>query len=157
MKQVLILLMIIIVGAGVGWLGFLLFGDIATNTRILYLSQEEILKLEKDRVNRHSLVVTAKDGSNSNKNHSDNKYAETNLFFGQIDLAIELIKSEALKYQDKRDKVIFITSGFITGEDVTSISTPVHLSVIERLAKIAGSRQQSGLEDDKPNNQLNNQ
>ena len=49
-KQIVILLMAMILGVSIGWLGFLLFGDLATNTKIVYVSQKEILKLEKARI-----------------------------------------------------------------------------------------------------------
>lgn len=111
------LFMSMILGITIGWLGFLLFGDLAAGSKITYVSQKEILQLEKARV----------------KN-----LKEPSLFFGQINQAIELIKSEAQKYKSKRSKVIFTSDEFITGEGVVSISRKVHSRVIENLARVTG-------------------
>ena len=131
-RQVLVLLMIVILGALVGWLGFLLFGDLAGSSKILYVSQKEILKLEKERIHQESV-------------HEQQK--QQNLFFGQINQAIELIKSEAQQYKDKRTKIIFVTDELITGEDVMSISRQVHEGVIEYLVKLTNNLQQQTQED----------
>lgn len=122
-KQILALLMSMILGISIGWLGFLLFGDLATNSKVFYVSQKEILNLEKERLR---LEVT-----------TNKEQKQQNLFFGQINQAIELIKSEAKKYQDKRIRVIFIADKFIAGEGVMSISRQVHRRVIENLTKSA--------------------
>lgn len=125
-KQILALLMSMILGISIGWLGFLLFGDLATNSKVFYVSQKEILNLEKERLR---LEVT-----------TNKEQKQQNLFFGQINQAIELIKSEAKKYQDKRIRVIFVANKFIAGEGVTSISRQVHIGVIEHLVKSVGNR-----------------
>ena len=125
-RQVLALLMSMVLGVSIGWLGFLLFGDLAANSKVLYISQKEILNLEKERLR---LEVT-----------TNEKQKQQNLFFGQINQAIELIKLEAQKYQDKRTKVIFAADKFIAGEGVMSISRQVHKEVIEHLVKSIGNR-----------------
>ena len=114
--QSLTLFMSMILGISIGWLGFLLFGDLAGGSKITYVSQKEILRLEKARINN---------------------LKEPSLFFGQINQAIELIKSETQKYKNRRNKVIFTSEEFITGEGVISISKQVHSRVIENLAKVA--------------------
>lgn len=116
-RQSLALFMSMILGITIGWLGFLLFGDLAGGSKVMYVSQKEILKLEKARV----------------KN-----LKEPSLFFGQINQAIELIKTEAQKHKGKRSKVIFTSDEFITGEGVVSISKRVHSRVIENLARVSG-------------------
>ena len=128
-RQVLVLLMAAILGVAVGWLGFLLFGDLAAGSKIMYVSQNEILKLEKERMRQESA------------------HEQQNLFFGQINQAISLIKSEAQKYQDKRTRVIFVADEFIAGEGVMSISRQVHAGVIEHLVRLTNNSQQQAQGD----------
>jgi hypothetical protein len=143
-KQIVVLLVSILLGVGIGWLGFLLFGDIGNQCKIMYVSQKEILKLEKERVSKE--LKEAK----INQQQKNQQTKESNLFFGQINQAIELINEEAQKYKDKRTKVIFAADEFITGEEVISISRQVHQNVIENLAKLISNLKQADLE------QLNN-
>lgn len=123
--QFLTLLMSMILGITIGWLGFLLFGDLAAGSKVTYVSQKEILRLEKARVH---------------------KLQEKTLFFGKINQAIELINSEARKYKGKRSKVIFTSEEFITGEGVVSISKQVHSRVIENLARVSGKPEEIKLD-----------
>ncbi|MFP3018264.1 MAG: hypothetical protein ACEY3E_05160 [Candidatus Tisiphia sp.] len=143
-KQIAVLLVSILLGVGIGWLGFLLFGDIGNQCKIMYVSQKEILKLEKERVSKE--LEEAK----INQQKEKQQPKESNLFFGQINQAIELINEETQKYKDKRTKVIFAADEFITGEGVISISRQVHQNVIENLAKLISNLNQNDLE------QLNN-
>ncbi|WP_341761821.1 hypothetical protein [Candidatus Tisiphia endosymbiont of Thecophora atra] len=143
-KQIVVLLVSILLGVGIGWLGFLLFGDIGNQCKIMYVSQKEILKLEKERVSKE--LEEAK----INQQKEKQQPKESNLFFGQINQAIELINEETQKYKDKRTKVIFAADEFITGEGVISISRQVHQNVIENLAKLISNLKQADLE------QLNN-
>lgn len=39
-KQIVVLLMFTILGVSIGWLGFLLFGDICNQCKIIYVSQK---------------------------------------------------------------------------------------------------------------------
>ncbi len=133
-KQIIVLLMFTILGVSIGWLGFLLFGDIGNQCKIIYVSQKEILRLEKERINQQP--------------------KEKNLFFGKINQAIELINSEAQKYKDKRSKVIFVIDNFITGEGTLSISKQVHQNVIDNLAKLLGNLKQAKSSDRLEDNNL---
>lgn len=133
-KQIVVLLMFTILGVSMGWLGFLLFGDIGNQCKIIYVSQKEILRLEKERINEQP--------------------KEKNLFFGKINQAIELINSEAQKYKDKRSKVVFVVGDFITGEGTASISKQVHQNIIEHLTKLLGNLEQDKSSDRLENNNL---
>ncbi|WP_425363579.1 hypothetical protein [Candidatus Tisiphia endosymbiont of Hybos culiciformis] len=133
-KQIVVLLMFTILGVSIGWLGFLLFGDIGNQCKIIYVSQKEILRLEKERINQQP--------------------KEKNLFFGKTNQAIELINSEAQKYKNKRSKVIFIVDNFITGEGTLSISKQVHQNVIDNLAKLLGNLKQAKSSDRLEDNNL---
>jgi len=105
-------LMIFAIGSCFGWLGFLIFGDMASICQIYYVSQKEILRLEKERV---------KDSE------------EKGLFCGQTEQVMELIKSSANKYIGPRSKLIFTVDELGSGQGLHSISKEVHALVIERL------------------------
>jgi len=111
-KRALIAFMIFAIGSCFGWLGFLIFGDMASFCKIYYVSQKEILELEKERV---------KDS------------AEESLFFGQTEKVMDLIKTSASKYKGLRSKIIYTTDGGVSGQGLHSISKEIHGWIIERL------------------------
>jgi nicotinamidase-related amidase len=94
-----------------GWLSFLIFGDMAGNCKVLYVSQAEISELEKARMEREK---------------------SQSMFYGQIDKTIEYIQEETARYRDKRHKVILTTDKH-PGGGVESISREVYKGVINRL------------------------
>lgn len=127
-RQILLLLITLFIGLGLGWLSFLLFGDQASNCKILYVSQFEILRFEKERIDK------AKD---------------YNLFYGQIDKAIEYIRDEASKHRDKKHKVILTNDEHLSGEGVESISYKVYRGVIKRFKNdlaVSASKDGAGMQ-----------
>lgn len=110
--SLLVLSLIFLLGIGLGWLSFLLFGDMAANSRVLYVSQKEILQLEKERIAGTE---------------------EESLFFGKISQALGEMQVLAKNYQNRRSKVIFVADEFVTGDNVHSISKQVHRQVIDKL------------------------
>lgn len=110
-QQILVLIITLTIGMATGWLGFIIFGDMAGNCKVLYVSQAEISELEKDRMEKEK---------------------SQNMFYGQIDKAIEYIQEETARYRDKRHKVI-LTTDKNPGGDVESISRKVYKRVIGRL------------------------
>jgi hypothetical protein len=92
----------------------LLFGNIAGNSQILYVSKQEIMKLEKER------VESQKDG------HGE-------MFFGRINEAVALMKKYAKERENKNHKVIFVGDSFVEGENVQSISKQIYTEVIKRM------------------------
>lgn len=102
------LVLAITFGILLGWFLHLIYGNV--NCKIAYVSQKEILALEKHRVEQNK---------------------EKSLFNGDTDNALKLIKKEALKFQNKYVKVIFVDD-FVVGEDVYSISKVVHDQVIKQ-------------------------
>lgn len=83
------------------------------NIQISYISQGEILALEKERV--------------STQNIKDRQ-----LFFGKPENAIKHIE-QIQKDMSKNGVIILLTDSKIYGSKITSISKEVHLKIIERL------------------------
>lgn len=110
-QQILVLIITLTIGMATGWLSFLIFGDMAGNCKVLYVSQAEISELEKARMEREK---------------------SQSMFYGQIDKTIEYIQEETARYRDKRHKVILTTDKH-PGGGVESISREVYKGVINRL------------------------
>ncbi|WP_375326482.1 hypothetical protein [Candidatus Tisiphia endosymbiont of Nemotelus uliginosus] len=91
----------------------------AANTRVLYVSQKEILQLEQVRVEAEQ---------------------EASLFFGKISQALGEIQVVAKNYQNRRSKVIFVADELVTGDNVHSISKQVHRQMIDKLRVNNSSR-----------------
>jgi len=85
------------------------------NMQISYISQGEILALEKERL--------------SNQNIKDRQ-----LFFGKPEKAIEHIE-QIQKDMSESGVNILLTDSKIYGSNVTSVSKEVHQLIIERLSK----------------------
>lgn len=102
------------IGAFSGWIFSEWFINHAKDVQILYLSQDEIIALEKERVK------------------VDN--TETGLFYGRIEDAIILIEKEADKQIDRNNKIIF-SRGAVSGAGVKSISDQVYHKVLAELQK----------------------
>lgn len=82
---------------------------------IEYISQEEILNFEKERVKSE---------------------VGTNLFFGKSADAISYIEELVKQREENGSRVVLLTEGIISGRNVVSISEEVYLAVIQRLASI---------------------
>lgn len=102
------------IGSLSGWIFSEWFINHAENIQILYLSQDEIIELEKDRVKID--------------------YTESGLFYGRIDEAIMLIEKEANKQIGRNTKLIF-SRGAVSGTGVKSISDQVYHKVLAELQK----------------------
>jgi len=85
------------------------------NMQISYISQGEILALEKERV--------------ANQNIKDRQ-----LFFGKPEKAIEHIEQIQKDMRSGNGGKILLTDSKIYGNNVTSVSKEVHQLIIERLA-----------------------
>ena len=86
------------------------------NMQISYISQGEILALEKERL--------------SNQNIKDRQ-----LFFGKPEKAIEHIEQIQKDMRRENGGNILLTDSKIYGSNVTSVSKEVHLQIIERLSE----------------------
>lgn len=111
-KQFSILFIGLIFGALVAML--LINSDI----EILYISQDELIDLEKSRVEQRA----------------NRKGAE--LFNGQVERSIGLIENIAKSYETSSSKVVF-SRGSVNGDNVRSISNEVHIKLLEELANIS--------------------
>ena len=111
-KQLSILLIGLICGA---FASILL---ISSDIEILYISQDELIDLEKSRVEQMA----------------NRKGAE--LFNGQVERSIGLIENIAKSYETSSSKVVF-SRGSVNGDNVRSISNEVHIKLLEELANIS--------------------
>jgi len=111
-RDLLRLLALLIFGISIGFLISSFLSLSPNNITIEYISQEEILQLEKARVKS----VNA-----------------TDLFFGRSADAIEYIEELAKQRQERGAKVVFATEGVISGNNVISISKEIYQLVIQRL------------------------
>ena len=85
----------------------------SNNLRFEYISQGEILALEKERVQSQNIK-------------------DRQLFFGKPDEAIKHIE-QIQKDLSKNGVIILLTDSKIYGNNVTSVSKEVHQLIIERL------------------------
>lgn len=86
----------------------------AMSTRILYVSQDELLKLEKNRLENQKEGV------------------DKQLFYGKPKFAIKIIKEIACEYSTSTDKVVF-SRGPVSGDDVHSISGEVYELLLNKI------------------------
>lgn len=82
--------------------------------RIVYVAQNEILELERQRVKTYPL-------------------AERQLFFGEVDKAVMMAIEIPRSYSNDVTKVVYSTEA-VKGVGVRSISKEVHERIIDRLS-----------------------
>tara|TARA_B110000211_G_C13774420_1_gene418986 strand:- start:265 stop:666 length:402 start_codon:yes stop_codon:yes gene_type:complete len=85
------------------------------NIQISYISQSEILALEKERMSAQNIK-------------------DRQLFFGNPENAIKHIE-QIQKDMSKNGVIILLTDSKIYGSKIASISKEVHLQIIERLSE----------------------
>lgn len=107
----------LLVGVGAGYLGFIYFGQVIDHCQIKYVAEEEIMELERKRVESENLNPKDRD-----------------LFFGDIDRAVELTEKLAGSKGNQKTKVIFSISP-VFGSKVESISEQIHGEVINEMSK----------------------
>jgi len=127
---ILPLMLLMVIGMSMGCLGFILFGDFAGNTEVVYVSKKEILKLEKERIEQLRNMEHLKDADEKAASKADS------IFYGHTNEALTLIEQTAKSFKDKTTKVIFVSDEFIQGEGVSSIGKAVHERVINQLKTI---------------------
>lgn len=108
---------IFLIGLVIGVLMSRLSNDSLKEMRILYVSQDEIIDLEKERLQS----ISDKDN--------------VQLFDGKVEQAIELIELFAADYDDAGNRVVF-SRGPVSGDRVKSISKELHEKVIKELNEI---------------------
>jgi hypothetical protein len=100
------------IGGACGYASYGFLGSIAENTKIKYVAESEIMSLERERLEKENIDP-----------------AKKNLFFGDIEKAVELTMKIAASKNDRTTKVIFSISP-VFAEDTESISSQVHKEVI---------------------------
>lgn len=114
-KKILVIVTAVIIGACLGLTIAGQFGLNSNDWHILYVAEDELMNLENDRV------------KNDHPEHRQ-------LFFGQIDRAVNLAVSLPKSYQNSTTKVVYSMSS-IKGKNVRSISQQVHQQIIQELSK----------------------
>jgi hypothetical protein len=104
------------------WL--LQFTKSAQDIQIIYLSQDEIIELENQRIN-------------------EQKLENRQMFFGELDSAIKLATTIPQSYQNSSTKLVY-SMGVVSGKNVRSISKEVHQQIIKELTKQTRSVKNNG-------------
>ena len=120
------LMLILIVGIILGWLGFILFGDSAANTEVVYVSAKEILKFEKERI--AEIKKKKIQGLDYLKNSES---VIEHVFYGHSGKALSIIEKLAASLNSKNTKVVFVSDSAVKGEMVSSCSKQLHARVLK--------------------------
>lgn len=114
-KKILVIVTVVIIGACFGLIIADQFGLNSNDWHILYVAEDELMSLENARVK--------------------NDYPEQRqLFFGQIDRAVNLAVSLPKFYQNRTTKVVYSMSS-VKGKNVRSVSKEIHSKIIAELAQ----------------------
>jgi hypothetical protein len=89
------------------------------NYHILYVAEDELMNLEETRVKNDDPSIRQ-------------------LFFGEIEKAVNLAVNLPKNYQNSKNLVIYSTSR-VRGENVRSISKEIHEKIIAELTKQQGA------------------
>lgn len=114
-KKILVLITAVTMGACFGFTIARQLGLSSNDWHILYVAEDELMSLEKDRVKNEHLE-------------------DRQLFFGQIDKAVNLAVSLPKVYQNSMTKVVYSMSS-VKGKNVRSISKEIHSKIIDELSK----------------------
>lgn len=117
-KQYLILILKYLLGAIIIAVISFYVGNLyqSKNTSINYVSQREMLALERDRISAYDIK-------------------DRQLFFGRPKEAIKYIEQMQKEKRSRSKAIILLTDGIIYGSNVHSISKEVHKQIIDRLSK----------------------
>lgn len=112
----LVYFLIFSVGVTFGWLGFLLFGDIASSCNAVIVSKAALLELEQKR-------IKLEDGSFDSKD----------MFFGNQKEFLDLVVVYSGSFRDKKTKVLIVSddSGNLYGGE--NITKEVYDAVVRNL------------------------
>ena len=110
---ILCTLLILIIGFFLGFLSFLLFGNIAGNCRVVFVTTEALVSLEKRRIA----------GSTDP------------LFFGKPEAAIQLMTKYLSRFENKRTKVLFVSSETGVVKGGIDISPLIYDAVMQEMNK----------------------
>lgn len=122
--MIAIVLLIFLIGCCCGHLGSQMLSNYQDKMQILYVSRSEIMDLEKARIERE-------------------QDPEGRMFFGKINNAIDLIRKEALSYEDDYHHLIFVGDNYVEGKNTRSISKIVYAKVIKQLGGKTNAREKT--------------
>ncbi len=88
---------------------------VADKVQILYVSQDEIMEYENERV-------------------KEEKLEDRQLFYGEVEKAVKRVASIPRLYQNRTTKVVYST-GLVSGDGVKSISREVYQQIMKELQK----------------------
>ena len=120
--QIRLYILSFLLGAISCWL--LQFTKSAQDIQIIYLSQDEIIELENQRIN-------------------EQKLENRQMFFGELDSAIKLATTIPQSYQNSSTKLVY-SMGVVSGKNVRSISKEVHQQIIKELTKQKKKKKNNG-------------
>lgn len=121
-RQIRLYILSFVLGAISCWL--LQFTKSAQDIQIIYLSQDEIIELENQRI-------------------KEQKLEDRQMFFGELDSAIKLATTIPQFYQNETTKLVY-SMGVVSGKNVRSISKEVHQQIINELTKQTRSVKNNG-------------
>jgi hypothetical protein len=103
----------LIIGISIGAIIVPNFMQIASKCNIVYVSQDEIMEAERLRV-------------------SEDKLSEQELFYGEVERAVELAINIPKQYENRNTKLVY-SMNIVRGDNVRSISKLVHKEIIAKL------------------------
>lgn len=121
-RQIPLYLLAFILGAMSCWL--LQCSKSAQDIQIVYVSQDEIIELENQRI-------------------KEQKLEDRQMFFGELDSAVKLATNIPQSYQNRSTKLVY-SMGVVSGKNVRSISKEVHEQIIYELNKQTRSVKNNG-------------
>ena len=121
--------LLLIIGFLCGWLGFLMCGDIAKSCQVLVISKEALIAAEEERIKHLGNSLNSSNNNNSNNiANSDNS-----IFFGKSEEALIGMEKIAQSFENKRTKVLFISSSSGAVKNGIAITDTVHKELIKIL------------------------
>ena len=109
------LIMAAIIGGVISYMITMQLMPITDKIQILYVSQDEIMELENQRL-------------------KEEKLEDRQLFYGEVEKAVNLAANLPKAYKNSMTKVVY-SMGEVKGENVRSISHEVYAQIIKSLSK----------------------
>jgi len=123
MKLGFVAILLVMIGFLSGWLGCLVFGNLAGSVRVLFISEEALIALEEERI------------KNFSENHGiENSTAAGSIFFGKPELAIQKMEQIAGSFADKRTKVLIVSNKKGYARNGAGISDIIHKELVKVLS-----------------------
>jgi hypothetical protein len=121
LKLACIGILLLVIGLMGGWLGFLFFGDMAKSVQVVFVSEESLINLEKERIKN-----LGKESVSGGSTQS--------IFFGKSDIAIKKMEQIAKSFENRRTKVLYVSNKKGLARNGTEISNIVHKELVKVLS-----------------------